>query len=145
MVNEEFFGLRGKIKEGMDLWKEMENNPEVESRLEENISKLSEGEKEVLRRPGLLKRIMDFFAGKSEMEVQELVSEGFFDTFERIIKKVGVFFSEFGIGISTLLLVFTGVGAVIAGGLESKPMLVVIGVIVAAIGSIINKLSSDDY
>ena len=119
----------------------MKNDPQVEMKLEEGIKELSESEKESLRKPGLLKRVLDFFNSKSD----ELVSESFGSKFESGLKKVATFFKEFGVGIATIVLALTGVGTVIAGALESQPMLVVIGVIVAAIGSIINKLSSDEY
>ena len=140
-INEELFGLRGKLERGMKLWEQMKNDPQVEMKLEEGVKELSESEKEALRKPGLLKRVLDFFNSKSD----ELVSEGSVSKFESALRKVGSFFKEFGVGIATIVLALTGVGTVIAGALESQPMLVVIGVIVAAIGSFINKLSSDEY
>ena len=84
-INEELFGLRGKLERGMKLWEQMKNDPQVEMKLEEGVKELSESEKEALRKPGLLKRVLDFFNSKSD----ELVSEGSVSKFESALRKVG--------------------------------------------------------
>jgi hypothetical protein len=152
-INEELFGIKKRIQEGMRLWKDkLSKDPSIKKDIEEGISKLSDSDKEKLKNPGLLQKILKFFNTddaallfSNDAKNKYLVAESLQSLFEKALNMIGSFLKDYVFEFSILTLLLSGSGAIMAGALVGKPMLVVIGVLVAAIGSILNKLSSDEY
>jgi hypothetical protein len=116
-INEEFFGIKAKLKEGMEAMKKMmEKDPEIKQQLEENFKNLSEEQKEELRKPGLLQRIKNFFNTDdaaalfgSTAKNKHMVSESSESDSDKVFMTLGRF-----IGLSGIVSFLGGMATVIS-------------------------------
>ena len=147
-INEEFSIKdqirKGKdqIRKGMEKMKELfESNPEIKQELEENYSKLSEEQKQELKKPGLLKKIQDFFntddaealfVRSASNKARYMVSEGAESIMEKALDFLWKFF-----GISGPVLLFGGLATTIFAVIAEHGLMGAIGAGAFCIGWLI--------
>ena len=146
-INEEF-GIKDQIRKGMEKMKELfERNPEIKEKLKENFSKLSEKQKEELKKPGLLEKIYDFFNtdeaealfGRSASnKARYMVSE----SAESIIDKALGFLCDF-FSISGIYLLLGGLATTIYSMIAEHGLLGAIGAGAYCLGWLIVMAQGD--
>lgn len=137
-INEEF-SIKSQLKKGMEKMKELlENNPEIKKNLEENFSKLSDEQKEDLKRPGILKRIKDLFNTDDAEALfgrsTAMVSESAESLMDKAFAFIGKFFN---LKISGLIALFGGAAAALFGTIAELGLLGLIGAGAMCIGWLI--------
>ena len=146
-INEEF-SIKDQIRKGMEKMKELfESNPEIKQKLEENYSKLSEKQKQELKRPGLLKKIQDFFntddaealfVRSASNKARYMVSEGAESIMEKALDFLWKFF-----GISGAVLLFGGLATTIFAMIAEHGLMGAIGAGAFCIGWLIVMTRAD--
>jgi hypothetical protein len=130
-----------KIQEGMKMAQDMvDGDPAVKEGIEEGAARLTEEQRMALSSPGLIQKIVEFFAGRSERSFESEEEGGFMG----VLAKVGKFLSKWGVDISLLTTLLGSVASIAASVCAGLPWLAILGVVLGLIAFAINSSTAKD-
>ena len=130
-----------KIQEGMSMAQDMvDGDPAVKEGIEDGAARLTEEQRMALSSPGLIQKIVEFFAGRSERSFESEEEGGFMG----VLGNVGKFFSKWGVDISLLTTLLGSVASIAASVCSGLPWLAILGVVLGLIAFAINSSTAKD-